>query len=382
MASIYDGGRNLPIELIDERHRDLAIKGIDAATARDRKAAEARAHNVETVAEDARRTLRDKLGAAAVAELRAAQRAERAAFAKSLEPPKGMGVDRAKARHGYRERLDAVAKRLTIDPAAIKHGLHATNAKLDAALGVPPKVAPALNTADNFERWMALSPLHKYRLDLGVRPPLDPADPGAFQVVGPPFPSGIHRADNLASDNFRIGGDYSLSEQQGAIGNIATLDCNDAGSFDFAQSIVDTEFIFVYQAPRAGRVEVIIDAMNLFGHDDLRFEDEWGWSEHWTQQYRYFSLNAYHPAMTNRALASVSEFYKEGTDGSFSVRALTPGQHYYSHLVTDGAVAAGDTFFVGVGTRSFDRSRANDVEVHSKSNFIWLVRSVEIRVVT
>jgi hypothetical protein len=35
----------------------------------------------------------------------------------------------------------------------------------------------------------------------------------------------------------------------------------------------------------------------------------------------------------------------------------------------------------GVGTRTFDITRANDVEVHSKSNFQWWIRSAEIRVV-
>ena len=42
----------------------------------------------------------------------------------------------------------------------------------------------------------------------------------------------------------------------------------------------------------------------------------------------------------------------------------------------------GDTYFVGVGTRAFDKTRADDVEVHGRSNFQWLIRSAEVRVVT
>ena len=122
--------------------------------------------------------------------------------------------------------------------------------------------------------------------------------------------------------------------------------------------------------------------MNTFGHHDLDIADEWGWSEHWTHQHNYVSLNVFHPNVTERSLALMSQFDAEGNeDRSWRVRALTPGSHYYAHLLSNGTVQAGDTFFVGVGTRTFDITRANDVEVHSRSSFQWLIRSVEVRVV-
>jgi hypothetical protein len=51
-------------------------------------------------------------------------------------------------------------------------------------------------------------------------------------------------------------------------------------------------------------------------------------------------------------------------------------------MISNGAVQQGDTFFVGVGTRTFDITRANDVGVDSLSDFGWFIRSVEVRIVT
>ncbi len=382
MGFVYDSGRKMPLELVPDRKRGLAAKGFELFDARARDTARTRAAAAEKVADDVARRLRDKLGARTYAALLTAQADERAAFARSLELPQGLGVDRAKARQGFRRRMAAATRRLAIDPKVINDILASGYKKLDAALGPrSPHAVPGLNLADNLRQWMDLSPLHQHPLDIGVRPPFDGVDVDAFQVFGPSFPLWNHRADNLQSSNFRIGGDYSLYNTQGFFGNTVTLDCDDAGSFDFAQSIVDTEHIFIYTAPRSGRIEVIVDAINFFSRNELRFSDEWGWSDHWTQQYHYFTLMPYHPSFPGRSLCSMVQFYKEGEDGTFSERPLAVGAHYYSHFLTEGFVAAGDTFFVGIGIRSFDRSRANDVEVHSKSNFQWLVRSAEIRVV-
>lgn len=137
-----------------------------------------------------------------------------------------------------------------------------------------------------------------------------------------------------------------------------------------------------YEAPATGRLEVIVDASHQFGHHDLRIRNEWGFSEHWTNQNNYLSLNVFHPNITERSLALMSHFRREGADDrTWSEDALTPGTHYYGHMVSKGAVQAGDTFFVGVGTRTFDITRANDVAVHSTSNFLWVIRSAEVRIV-
>jgi hypothetical protein len=323
------------------------------------------------------------VGAKPWAALREAMSDEREALRARREPPAGLGLDLATANRARRKKLDAAAKRLGIDPNVIRTIGAATSEKLAKALGEPGGyVTPGFNLAANLGKWQKLSSLHAFPLDWGVKPPYDPNDPAQFQLFTPPFPFWNTAYAEVESDNFRVRRDYTLNEQLGLVANIAEMDCNDAGSFDLAQAIVDTECVFIYQAPRAGRLEVIVDAMNLFGHHDLQIADEWGWSDHWTHQHNYLSLNVFHPNVTERSLSLMSQFDREGNeDATWKVRALTPGNHYYGHMVSNGAVQAGDTFFVGVGTRTFDITRANDVEVHSRSNFQWLIRTVEVRIV-
>ena len=270
-----------------------------------------------------------------------------------------------------------------VDPRQLREIAKATSDKLVKALGTQAgTIIPGLNLSQNYAKWAALSPLHKYPLDWGVRPLADPTDPNPFQIFGPDFPVWNMAFSSQESDNFVVGRQVELFNDLGVVGNIATMDCNDAGDFDYASATVDTEVVFIYQAPASGRLEVIVDAMNAFSHNDLRIADEWGWSDHWTDQHNYLSLNVFHPNITERSLALMADFYREGSDDhTWSERPLTPGNHYYGHMLSNGTVQAGDTFFVGVGTRTFDISRANDVEVHSKSNFQWWIRSAEVRIV-
>jgi hypothetical protein len=375
--------RNMPLSLLPRRQQAATAKALEASDARERAATEARARAMETTLEAGRRALRDRVGADKLAALRAATRHEKVALAALREPPGGLRLDLAKAQRTRRKRADAAARKLGIDPAILRDIGRATDAKLVAALGAPAgRVTDGANLAANLGAWQKLSPLHAYPIDWGVRPPVDPGDPAQFRLFVPPFPLWNTAFNRVESANFKVRHEYNLVESLGVVGNIATMDCDDAGDFDLAHAIVDTEVVFIYQAPRAGRLEVIVDAMNTFGHHDLRIADEWGWSDHWTYQKNYLSLDVFHPAMTARSLALMSQFDHEGSDdATFSVRALTPGNHYYGHMVSDGAVQEGDTFFVGVGTRTFDITRANDVEVHSRSNFQWLIRSVEVRIV-
>lgn len=43
-------------------------------------------------------------------------------------------------------------------------------------------------------------------------------------------------------------------------------------------------------------------------------------------------------------------------------------------------VPAGQHVVIEVGTRSFDLSGTNDVEIHSASHFGWFINSVEVRI--
>lgn len=375
--------RNMPLERLPQKHRALADKALSAQDDRTRRDSDSRGRKAEAVVESGRRQLHDKVGVKNLATLREAMLQESNALRVLREPPGGLGLDVARANKARKKRIDAVVRKLGIDPKVLQSIHDATRAKLAAVLGQRnATVTPGANLHHDLAKWEALSPLHQFPLDWGVRPPYDPNDPSQFQIFGPDFAYWNLAFDSVESDNFVVRREATLYEHSGVVGNIATMDCNDASGWDLAEAVVDTEVVFIYQAPRAGRLEVIVDAMNAFGHHDLSIEDEYGWSGHWTHQHNYLSLNVFHPNITERSLALMSEFRREeNEDNQWSVRALTPGNHYYGHLLSNGTVQAGDTFFVGVGTRTFDITHADDVEVHSRSNFQWWIRSAEVRVV-
>ena len=70
----------------------------------------------------------------------------------------------------------------------------------------------------------------------------------------------------------------------------------------------------------------------------------------------------------------------DGDDSTHHEEYLTRGQHYFAQLFSAGPVPGGQSVVVTVGTRTFDISSANDVEVHSRSNFQWFINSVEVRI--
>ena len=78
----------------------------------------------------------------------------------------------------------------------------------------------------------------------------------------------------------------------------------------------------------------------------------------------------------------MANLYEEtdGDDLQASRENLTRGQHYFARLFSSGPVPAGQTVVVTAGTMTFDISRANDMELHSRTNFQWFINSVEVRI--
>jgi hypothetical protein len=73
----------------------------------------------------------------------------------------------------------------------------------------------------------------------------------------------------------------------------------------------DTEGAYVLVAPTTGLVDVLIDAQSTIGTHDLGMEDEWGWSESWTNQNNYLMMNVLHPNVSEPSLSLMSNFYAE-----------------------------------------------------------------------
>jgi hypothetical protein len=93
-------------------------------------------------------------------------------------------------------------------------------------------------------------------------------------------------------------------------------------------------------------------------------------------------MNVLHPNVAEPSLALMSNASADtgGDDESVHRENLTRGQHYFAQLFSAGPVPAGQSVVVTVGTRTFDIARANDMELHSRSNFQWFINSVEVRI--
>jgi len=383
MPHCYCATRKLPLDMLPAKQRPLTAKALEQHEARERKTSESRGKKAEAVVDGARRQLHDLLGSKNLSALRSAMRQENTALRDLREPPGGLSLDFDKANKARKKKIDSLVKKFGFNPQQVRDIGRSTGDKLREVLGTPAgTVTPGFNLAQNLSKWTDLSPLHKFPLDWGVRPPLDVTDPNQWQIFGPEFPFWNQAFDGVESDSFVVRRECLQDERFGFVANWVTMICTDADNFDFASGLADTEVVFIYEAPTSGRLEVIIDASNAAGKHDLRIENEFGFSSHQTDQSNYLSLNVFHPNVSERSLSLMSHFRATGVDDrTYSEASLTPGAHYYGHMVSNGTVAGGDTFFVGVGTRTFDITSADDVAVNSSSDFQWLIRSVEVRIV-
>ena len=210
----------------------------------------------------------------------------------------------------------------------------------------------------------------------------DPSDPHRWFLFRPPFFGFLFGFVPQASSNFRVDRQLFLNPQAGLVGNEATMDCGDAGDFDYASVTAEAQIAFGFVPPTTGLVEVLIDAQSTIGTHRLEIEDEFGFSNAWCNQNNYLMMNVLHPNVPEPSLSLMSNLYREtdGDDLSANRENLTRGQHYFAHLFSSGPVPAGQSVVVTVGTRTFDIARANDMELHSRSNFQWFINSVEIRI--
>jgi hypothetical protein len=144
---------------------------------------------------------------------------------------------------------------------------------------------------------------------------------------------------------------------------------------------VETFIAFGFDAPTAGLIEVLIDAQSSLAKYHLRTTDEWGWSDSFTRQHNYLMLRVLHPNSPESSYALMDNFSIEtSSDEAVDREVLIRGQHYYAQLFSSGPVPGGQSVVIEVGTRSWDVSTTNDVEIHSRSNYHWFINSVQVRI--
>ena len=385
MPHCYTSNRSLP--LLDEfspRDRAVAEKALSNRESRLRNASASRGQKLEAYVERLRGTLRDLVGAKKFAALQEGLRRERLAFKDLGQPPQGLNRDYAKQKGAGKRRADALFRKLGPSREKLARFGKDARAGLDDLVPNPRgKVVPGFHLPGNLDKWTKLSPLHRFPLPWGI-PPFepDPNDPNRWFLFRPPFFGFLFSDDMIATSNFRTDWLLHLHPPSGLVGLEATMDCDDAGSFDAAHVIAESQIAVAFVPPVAGVIEVLVDAQSTIGTHHTEIEDEWGFSNAWCRQKNYLMMNVLHPNVPESSLALMSnmDVDTDGDDVTRNAENLTRGQHYFAQLFSAGPVPAGQSVIVTVGTRTFDISRANDMELHSSTNFQWFINSVEVRI--
>ena len=360
-----------------------AQKAAAAATAarekRDRAAHDAHTRKAAALADRADARLRRLLGKRDHAALLELMDRERLALRDALQPPKGLRTTFGRANAVRRRRADAFLRSARVDRrklAAIATDYHAG---LDDLFVDPAKhVTRGHHLESNLDRWLKLSPLHRFPLPWGSYDP----DPGGWEVFRPPFFGFNFRFEPLALNNFAVDWSLTLNPSLGDVGLTIFMDTQgDETDWDIAQGIGFSVIAVAFVPPRPGLVEVLIDAQCALCDHRLRTRDCWGWSDSSTSQVNFLVLDVLHPNVAEPSYAAMSTFsMRTDDDHDIHEEHLSRGQHYYAQLFSAGPVPAGETVIVCAGTRSLDKSYANDVSIHSTSDFRWFINSLEVRI--
>jgi hypothetical protein len=288
----------------------------------------------------------------------------------------------ATANAARKKKVSAFLRKLDLESDELaKMGRHYHEGIADALSLPAEKTAAGYSMAGHLKTWQDLSPLHKLALPWGVLIDVDLSDPHRWFLFRPPFFGFNFGFLPVNNSNFTVDREHVLHPPSGLVGIIGTMDNGDAGDFDYASLDAFSEVAFGFEAPVAGIVEVLIDAQSTICTHDLRTEEEWGWSNSSTGQTNYLKFDVLHPNVPEPSYAAMSTFsFKTDGDDTVHRENLVRGQHYFAHLFSSGPVPAGEHVVITAGTRSFDISGTNDVEIHSRSHFEWFINSVEVRI--
>lgn len=355
----------------------------EAATAarlkRGGAAREARSRKAAELADRSEGRLRRVLGKTAYAELRELMRRERLALRDLLQPPGGLEVAFDRADGARRRKADAFLRRAKVDRAKLA-GIAADYQEGAADLLADPAkhVTKGYHLESNLEAWLELSHFHVHPLPWGV---LDP-DAGGFEVHRPPFFGFNFGFDQIALNNFAVDWALTLAPALGDVGVSVSMDTQgDETDWDLAQGDAFAVVAVGFTPPRAGLVEVLLDVQCVQADHRLRTGNCWGWSDSTTSQVSFLVLDVLHPNVSEPSYAAMSSFaVRTDDDEAYHHEYLTRGQHYFARLFSAGPVPAGQSVVVCAGTRSLDKSFADDMSIHSTSDFRWFVSSLEVRI--
>jgi hypothetical protein len=384
MPTLQSASRNLSsIPYFSPQDHQAAERALAQREKRRRAEREATQRKLEAATDSAWRRLRELLSNSAWAKLRGFMREESVSVLMALQPPRGLGLDRQKVQATRLRRADAFLRKLGASSAKLRALGRDVQAELQELLPAPPeKAVPGHHLVQDLKSWKKLSPLNEHALPWGdVLTDFDEEDPHRWHLFQPPFWGFDFGWFQQNNDNFHVDRLHYLEPASGLVGNQVTMDISTVDDFDYCLGQADSLIAVAFTAPTTGVIEVLIDAQSLNCVHSLRTEDRWGWSDSTTSQINYLMLDVLHPNVFEPSLAEMSRFRLVTDDDTNNhVERLIRGQHYYAQLFSSGPVQGGQTVIIEAGTRNFDKSGANDVEIHSLSNFQWFISSVQVRI--
>ena len=385
MPNTHSATRSLPFMMnFSPRERQTAEAAFKKRHDAGRSANQSRAGKVEAISDAVERQLHTVLGARKFEALREGLLQERLGLVELMQPPGGLKRDFVKVKAAGRKRADALIRKLGINRAKINRIISAADAKLESSL-LPDhrKVASGFNLRGNLSKWQKLSPLHNFALPWGQFEQVeDPNDPHRWFLFQPPFFGFLFDENIITSSHFVGNRLMFLHPPSGLVGNECTMDASSTNNYDAAGVAAEAQIAFAFRPPVAGLIEVLIDAQSTIGTHSVRIEDEFGGSNAWCHQNNYLMMDVLHPNVPVHSLAHMSGMSREtdGDDLTAGEENLARGQHFFAQLLSSGPVPAGQNVIITVGTRTDDIARANDMELHSRSNFQWFISSVEVRI--
>ena len=215
-----------------------------------------------------------------------------------------------------------------------------------------------------------------FQLDTIAQPP----DENPWQTFAPPY-TGDFAGYQEGANGYRINRMSLADTIAGQVGLQVTLDDTNSGEIDYGFVNAGSVIAIWFHAPIAGLVEVVIDAQCGEARHELRVKNQWGFSDCETTQRHYLMAQVMNPNIRQPSYSLASEFTHSGDDDeSFDEHHLIAGQNVRARLISDGAMRAGEDSLIKVGCWTEDHSNANDMEVHSRSTFVWFLKRVHVRI--
>jgi len=320
---------------------------------------------VRSIEEAHRHQLRELLGDAGYEELRALRQ-------RPTDRPSGPGkrpassADALDRRADQQRRVRELLTELKVSPDRLRAVNRESRLKVASAIPAPP-------TRDG----QLVSLVRPYDIPREIRE--GKANP--WTVVRPPFPGWSWYYTGW-QNGFGFTPTLFLNAESGQVGNSNFLFDSDASDFDHAQIEYNSSVGFWYQMPANGRLDVWIEAQADETLHHLSVIDEWGVSDAFAWHENYLVVKADGLAQDPWQKSLTSWFkYDWDQEGVWNEDYIHHGTTSWAHLVTQNWFPKDSWVYLSVGTTSWQRTAANDMEVYSDMRFSWFVKSVWVELI-